>query len=272
VENIPPDTILLLESNASFIEAFMAGLNDEMGRELLWRGYPTDQRGTYFRRFWDPRSNLSAPEAIVWDITPMHKWEIGDDLGDHRPAETKGAQAVLLIRGRLLQRFPDALIFAAKAKWLEDGSGKRIPLRPNDDSEAEMFPIFQGVLPPDLTFLGFDLSADDMRGDQDQGQNKPGWFIILQQRPTKPRYGLDETRPTAYNETWEDLSWEDIELTPSGHISPAIALKAGFKQPTKGPDKEITWGAGLTSAQLAYMTLQTPVRVAIHASDLLPAQ
>ena len=30
----------------------MVGLNVEMGRELLWRGFPTDQRGTYFRHFW----------------------------------------------------------------------------------------------------------------------------------------------------------------------------------------------------------------------------
>jgi hypothetical protein len=272
VEDIPPDTILLLESNALFIEAFMAGLNDEMGRELLWRGYPTDQRGSYFRRFWDTRSNLSAPEAVVWDITPIHEWQADEGLGDHRPGETEGAQAVLLVRGRLLQRFPDALIFAAKAKWAEDGSGKRIPVRPDADSAAEKYPIFQGVLPPDLTFLGFVLSADEMRGDQKPEQNKPGWFIILQQRPTKPRYGLDETRPTTYKGTWEDLSWEDIDLTPSGHVSPSIPLKADFKQPTQTPDKDMAWGVGLTSAQLAYMTLQTPVRVAIHASDLLPAK
>ena len=31
----------------------MVGLNHEMARELLWREYPTDQRGSYFRQFWD---------------------------------------------------------------------------------------------------------------------------------------------------------------------------------------------------------------------------
>ncbi len=39
----------LLRTNNRFIEAYLVGLNHEMGRELLWREYPTDQRGTYFR-------------------------------------------------------------------------------------------------------------------------------------------------------------------------------------------------------------------------------
>ena len=33
-----------LETRRAFIEAVLVGLNHEMGRELLWRGYPTDQR------------------------------------------------------------------------------------------------------------------------------------------------------------------------------------------------------------------------------------
>ena len=29
------------------------GVNVEFGSELLWREYPTDQRGSSFRQFWD---------------------------------------------------------------------------------------------------------------------------------------------------------------------------------------------------------------------------
>ena len=50
---IPNNTITLLETNPRFIEAYMVGLNHEMARELLWREFPTDQRGSYFRQFWD---------------------------------------------------------------------------------------------------------------------------------------------------------------------------------------------------------------------------
>ena len=31
-----------------------------MGRELLWREYPTDQRGTYFDSFWTGEPELVA--------------------------------------------------------------------------------------------------------------------------------------------------------------------------------------------------------------------
>ena len=50
---IPPNSITLVETNQRFIESYMVGLNHEFARKLLWREYPTDQRGSYFRQFWD---------------------------------------------------------------------------------------------------------------------------------------------------------------------------------------------------------------------------
>ena len=50
---IPNNTISLMETNQRFIETYMVGLNHEMACELLWREFPTDQRGSYFRQFWD---------------------------------------------------------------------------------------------------------------------------------------------------------------------------------------------------------------------------
>src|SRR5215813_9926135 len=70
LDKVPPNTVQLLQTNAKFIESFLVGLNNEMGRELLWRGYPTDQRGTYFHQFWDTRTALK-PER---DISPINEW------------------------------------------------------------------------------------------------------------------------------------------------------------------------------------------------------
>ena len=61
LEQVLPNTITLLETNPRFIEAYMAGLNHEMSRELVWRGFPTDQRGTCFRQFWDIRGRVPRP-------------------------------------------------------------------------------------------------------------------------------------------------------------------------------------------------------------------
>jgi hypothetical protein len=57
---IPSNTVTLLETNQRFIEAYLAGVNHEFARELLWREYPTDQRGTPFRQFWDARCALNV--------------------------------------------------------------------------------------------------------------------------------------------------------------------------------------------------------------------
>ena len=61
---VPPNTISLMLTNPPFIEAYLAGVNHEFARELLWREYPTDCRGSPFRQFWDApmrRRRASTP-------------------------------------------------------------------------------------------------------------------------------------------------------------------------------------------------------------------
>jgi len=61
---IDQNSISLLETNQKFIESYLIGLNHEFARELLWREYPTDQRGSYFRQFWDA-SGYIDPEPVT---------------------------------------------------------------------------------------------------------------------------------------------------------------------------------------------------------------
>ena len=53
----------------------MVGLNHEMSRELLWNEFPTDQRGSYFRQFWNVRGveppGNDDPEKLR-DIREIH--------------------------------------------------------------------------------------------------------------------------------------------------------------------------------------------------------
>jgi len=53
LDQIPQDTVSLLRTNQRFVETYMVGLNHEMTRTLLFNEYPIDQRGTYFRQFWE---------------------------------------------------------------------------------------------------------------------------------------------------------------------------------------------------------------------------
>ena len=92
---IEPNSITLLETNQRFIEAYMVGLNHEFARELLWREYPTDQRGSYFRQFWDVRRSLDRagadPGALrerLRDIPPLHTLAAG--VRARRPRQPRG--------------------------------------------------------------------------------------------------------------------------------------------------------------------------------------
>ncbi|MGE8341124.1 MAG: hypothetical protein ACN6OI_08825 [Flavobacterium sp.] len=144
---IEQNSITLLENNQKFIESYMVGINHEMSRELLWREYPTDQRGSYFRQFWDvqsflppqPESETSAQELRekLRDIPKIHEWSkintakvfpsqadspLKNELGQHnqRALISGKTQLVLVIRGELLKKYPTAVIYAHKADWGPD--------------------------------------------------------------------------------------------------------------------------------------------------------
>ncbi len=115
--NVAPDTVTLVSPDPPMIEAYMVGLNHEMGRELLWRGFPTDQRGTVFARFWDRRGAVgnSAGPVPDRDIPDIHTWGAGDELGGHLGLGVQGL-IVLVIRGAAAVRYPRATIYVRRAR------------------------------------------------------------------------------------------------------------------------------------------------------------
>ena len=176
LEAVPPNSVLGLKTNRRFIETYLVGLNHEMGRELLWRGFPTDQRGTCFDRFWDSRGAV-PPRA---DISALHEW--GDRLLGGAANAPQRERFVMLMRSELLRRYPGAIIYALRAQRV---NGLRSP---SADPADEMMPSFRGSMLPDVNFFGFDLAVDDAVAD-------PGWYIVLQEQPTEPRLGLEADTP-----------------------------------------------------------------------------
>lgn len=233
---IEQNSITLLETNQKFIESYMVGLNHEMSRELLWREYPTDQRGSYFRQFWDvngylPQTgeNLAGLKEKLKDIPELHRWPLNSALGDHDNREQGGAkeeEVVLVIRGELLKKYPTAVIYAHKAKWQtknEDGSGgidntvERIldPDGFNDKPSRSIVktPLYSAKVEPDIYFLGFDLTSEEAKGSDGShpgDETKPGWYFVIKERPGEPRFGLDIGGPNDKKHTWNDLAWEDV--------------------------------------------------------------
>lgn len=272
---VPPESIALLLPNWQFIEAYMAGLNHEMARELLWRGYPTDQRGTVFRRFWDRAAAVPlGPRRTGEDIEPIHAWNETTPLGDHG-AHPPDGPLILLIRGELLRRYPRATVFMQRGSIVTDSGGqpqrrpdgavKRLPMS-GIDAANTLFPAFSGRLEPDVTFLGFSLSAVAARGDGGQ----PGWFIAFQEQPTEPRFGLVETSVTGTEWHWRDLSWADVALTPGGHIDVDVTSKAAVHDGKRPSQLGLSPQWDGRADTLAAITLNPAFRLFVHASDLLP--
>lgn len=245
LEHVPANTVSLMQTNQPFVESFLVGLNHEMARELLWREYPTDQRGTGFRRFWAPSGTD--------DIPPIHAWSKASELGSTMHGGPDG-HLVLLVRGDLLRRYPSTVIYAAP-----DENG-----RPKLDDAAIQRPLFRGRMDPDVTFVGFDLTPDEAR---------TRWWFVFEEQPTEPRFALDVAdrfgSAAGPLNQWNDLTWGHLaagpaELTALTHIPVTVFTPA---QPAAPAPR---WGS--SASAMAAILAQQPVRVSMRGADLLAAR
>jgi hypothetical protein len=108
---------------------------------------------------------------------------------------------------------------------------------------VDVFPIFNGAMDPDITFVGFPITPAVAVGSATQ----PGYFVVIQEHPTEPRFGLD----TAVAATLSNRSY----------------LAIGSAPPAGVPLKGRSWGKN--SAHMAEITRRLPVRITIHASQLV---
>jgi hypothetical protein len=294
---IEQNSLTLLETNQRFIEAYMVGLNHEFARELLWREYPTDQRGTVFRQFWDPTGFLGQADDPVLrerlrDIPPIHTWNRRSALGQHDNRDAGGPaeeELVLVLRGDLLKRYPNAVIYAHRATWARKADGSIDPakertLAPIADESAPprdlvKTPLYEARVDPDIAFIGFDLTGPVARGGTGADPNDdPGWFFVIKERPGEPRFGFDVARDGPL-EVWNDLAWPDVlpagELVPVGAGAPAPTLGTPSPQDEQeklvqhAEDVHVRWGPEMTAADAAYVLFQAPVLVAVHAAEML---
>lgn len=233
IAGFPSDSVTLLETNPPFVAALMTGLNQEFNRELLWREYPTDQRGTPFARFWPDPSGTA-------DIDEIARWPRDGVLGTQLSGG--GTSMMLLVRGEVLRRYPGTVVLAA------------LPTRDGvlpSAGEAASWRVPRFPLPIDdstVLYAFADLTPEQARAE--------GWMFVIREPMRGTRFGFDERKSevdlpgTQSGWRWcancHSLAWEagygpcnaggGHDHTASPHFSVAI------QQP---PEDPATWPPGV---------------------------
>jgi hypothetical protein len=286
------------------------------GPAELAAGLRYTTRGSSFRQFWDVRSFFNADKLDdetlkekLRDIPPLHTWSINSALGEHdhrEQGQENEEELVLVIRGELLKRYPNAVIYAHRACWQRkaitpDDANKEpcsrsgpidntverrlVSLTPAEEGQPPrskvLTPLYEAKVDPDIYFFGFDLTVEKAKGGTGANpDDDPGWFFVIKERPGEPRFGLDNELPPAL-QVWNDLSWPTVQPKPPGAYielasAPATLAvanpgSADEKFPQFKDDQHIQWNrATMSSAELAYIFFQAPVLVGVHASEMLP--
>ncbi len=262
------DVASLANPNERFIESYMVGANDELGRALLFNEYPTDQRGTYVRQFWDP-NGVQSPSP---DINPIAEWPNGAALGSNSTRTGLDDYLVLIVRAELLRRYPNTIVYAVQAQWNADGT-RSVPT----SNPVELHPEFQGSLGIGSHFWGFKLTTAAARGG-DTPRGPAGWYFALQEHSSEPRFGLEPgsgvfgTSP----KSWQKLAWSDLAkdaptLAQIQYIDLAATLP-NVASVVDAAHPEWHVADGVRASDVAYITYRQPVRLLVHASRMIPPE
>lgn len=234
--NFPDNSVAVLSGDGAFVESFLVGANHEMNRELLWREYPTDQRGTPFQYFW-PRPDRSP------DIPPITSWPLANSLGSN------GAKAgpdienlvVLLVRGEILHRYPRTIVHMAPGIF----NGVSLTL---DPAGQWLVPEFMLNLDGRTTAFAYNLNLADIKSNLPVNA---GYYFVFSEPLTGPRFNLD--------------------AVPGVPQARGFTVAGEDPVPTLGNGAAGSPRWNLDSADIARLTFARPFRVAFHADELLAA-
>ena len=172
------DFVTVLSTNDEFMEAFLVGLSDEFGHELLWRGFPTDLRGTYFHRFWNPRRDELKEPIHAFRKTPLGSHVAIGGAPAGGGGNARQGRAAIVVKSELVRRFPDLIIQAIRNQGTPAQPVFEAEGRPQQTAAV----LFAEYLEPDIAIVGVDLSVADL--------DDPDWWIVIAEHPGATRFEL----------------------------------------------------------------------------------
>ena len=196
VNGLEKDSVLALQTNPAFIDAYMLGINTQFMSEMRWRDLAVDRTCTPLRMFWGQVNY--ATQSREADIEPFTEWAkvttdlVGSIAHQHiKPADDGnkgGNRLVLVFRTDLFRRYPSTLVYLVKPA-IDDNVNdlllKTPVLEHNDaDRDTRKFfgPVFVGNITPEITFFSFDVTPDELEK----------YWLVLDEPPTELRFRNDQ--------------------------------------------------------------------------------
>lgn len=178
IDELPADTLIALQVDDRFVEAYLLGLNTQLIAELRYRGVAVAAGCTPLRRFW-ARAVATGPGGTAErdDIPDVSQWSPATaPLGDHH---AHGAdQLVMLFRTVLFHRYP----------------ATRVSLRRAGDA-TRLWPTFGGAVDQNVVFFGFDLATP-------KGGSLDGLELVLEDPPHITQFRTAKPTPTTRSSQW----------------------------------------------------------------------
>ena len=233
VGKLEKDSVVAMQTNPMFIDAFLIGLNTQLMDEMRWRNIPIDRSTTPLLTFWrhvDYQTGLR-----VADIREGGSWPADSPLGapSHQVPQPgdddQDNDLVLVFRTDLFRRYPKTLVYLVKTPAAPQPPGSidaKLAQTPvltypqaatSEQARAArefIGPNFTGTVAKDIVFFSFDIRPTDLKD----------YWLVLDEPPAELR----------------------------------------FRAPTA-----VAADAGDTSAAFAAATVDTPTRVAFNGRDLL---
>jgi hypothetical protein len=212
VEQLPDDAVTAVQTNPTFVDAFLTGANTQALAELRWRNIPIASGCTPLRSFWDRLNPLLATRER--DIRPIAEWPSTSDLGApaHQTPSGSPSDLVLVCKSALFQRYPQTLVYFVPAVTGANGDPDW-ETDPDFATATPTFPQFQGSIGDEITFFSFDLSPADARGR----------WVVFEEPP--PGYRFRNT-PAA---SWPASRVAAFQTATTG----AAFADAAFSDPTR---------------------------------------
>ena len=103
--------------------------------------------------------------------------------------------------------------------------------------------------------------------DDPAASGDPGWFVVFQEQPAEPRFGLDDEQRPAVT-SWNDLAWPDVDTTAADHRGYLEVVATSSTHRLAEQQLVPAWDGRADS--LAAILLRRAFRLFVHASDLVP--